>query len=78
MNFDIVILQELFDQSITKNFSQDLSINYHFILSQIKEEFTLKMIRRVMILSNYTYELIAHEIFNVSKKQTIPNKKDVA
>ena len=78
MNFDIVILQELSDQSITKNFSQDLSINYPYILPPIKEEFTLKMISRVMILSNYPYELIAHEIFNVSKKQTIPHKKDVA
>ena len=67
-NFDIVILQELFDQSITKKFSQDLSINYPFILSPIKEGFTLKMTSGVMILSKYPYELIAHEIFNVSKK----------
>ncbi len=67
-NFDIIILQELFDQSITKKFSQDLSINYPFILSPIKEGFTLKMTSGVMILSKYPYELIAHEIFNVSKK----------
>ena len=67
-NFDIVILQELFDQSITKKFCQDLSINYPFILSPIKERFTLKMTSGVMILSKYPYELIAHEIFNVSKR----------
>ena len=67
-NFDIVILQELFDQSITKKFSQDLSINYPYILSPIKEGFTVKMTSGVMILSKYPYELIAHEIFNVSKK----------
>jgi len=67
-NFDIVILQELFDQSITKKFCQDLSINYPFILSPIKEGFTLKMTSGVMILSKYPYELIAHEIFNVSKR----------
>ena len=67
-NFDIVILQELFDQSITKKFSQDLSINYPYILSPIKEGFTVKMTSGVMILSKYPYELIVHEIFNVSKK----------
>ena len=67
-DFDIVILQELFDQSITKKFSQDLSINYPYILSPIKEGFTVKMTSGVMILSKYPYELIAHEIFNVSKK----------
>lgn len=67
-NFDVVILQELFDQSITKKFCQDLSINYPYILSPIKEGFTVKMTSGVMILSKYPYELIAHEIFNVSKK----------
>ena len=67
-NFDIVILQELFDQSITKKFSQDLSINYPYILSPIKEGFTVKITSGVMILSKYPYELITHEIFNVSKK----------
>ena len=67
-DFDIVILQELFDQSISKKFSQDLSINYPYILSPIKEGFTLKITSGVMILSKYPYELIAHEIFNVSKK----------
>lgn len=67
-NFDIIILQELFDQSITKKFCQDLSINYPFILSPIKEGFTIKMTSGVMILSRYPYELIAHEIFNISKK----------
>ena len=36
-NFDIVILQELFDQSISKKFCQDLKINYPYILSPIKE-----------------------------------------
>jgi endonuclease/exonuclease/phosphatase family metal-dependent hydrolase len=67
-NFDIVILQELFDQSISKKFCKDLSINYPYILSPIKEGFTIKMSSGVMILSKYPYELIAHEIFNVSKK----------
>ena len=67
-NFDIVILQELFDQSITKKFSKDLSNKYPFILSPIKEGFTVKMTSGVMILSKYPYELVAHEIFNVSKK----------
>jgi endonuclease/exonuclease/phosphatase family metal-dependent hydrolase len=67
-NFDIVILQELFDQSISKKFCQDLSINYPYILSPIKEGFTVKMTSGVMILSKYPYELMAHEIFNVSKK----------
>jgi endonuclease/exonuclease/phosphatase family metal-dependent hydrolase len=67
-NFDIVILQELFDQSISKKFCQDLSINYPYILSPIKEGFTVKMNSGVMILSKYPYELMAHEIFNVSKK----------
>ena len=67
-NFDIVILQELFDQSISKKFSQDLSINYPYILSPVKEGFTVKMNSGVMILSRYPYELMAHEIFNVSKK----------
>ena len=68
-DFDIVILQELFDQSINKKFSKDLSINYPYILSPIKEGFTVKMTSGVMILSKYPYELIAHEIFNVSKKK---------
>tara|TARA_Y100000385_G_scaffold186908_1_gene193209 strand:+ start:98 stop:934 length:837 start_codon:yes stop_codon:yes gene_type:complete len=67
-NFDIVILQELFDQSITKKFCEDLNINYPYILSPIKEGVSVKMTSGVMILSKYPYELIAHEIFNVSKK----------
>ena len=36
-DFDIVILQELFDQSITKKFSKDLRTNYPYILSPIKK-----------------------------------------
>ena len=67
-NFDIVILQELFDQLITKKFCEDLNINYPYILSPIKEGVSVKMTSGVMILSKYPYELIAHEIFNVSKK----------
>ena len=67
-DFDIVILQELFDQSITKKFSKDLRTNYPYILSPIKKGFTVKMTSGVMILSKYPYELIAHEIFGVSKK----------
>ena len=39
-DFDIVILQELFDQSITKKFSKDLRTNYPYILSPIKKGFT--------------------------------------
>ena len=67
-NFDIIVLQELFDKPITKKFAADLSINYPYILSPIKEGFSMKMTSGVMILSKYPYELIAHEIFNVSKK----------
>jgi endonuclease/exonuclease/phosphatase family metal-dependent hydrolase len=67
-NFDIIVLQELFDKSITKKFAADLSINYPYILSPIKEGFSMKMTSGVMILSKYPYELINHEIFNVSKK----------
>ena len=68
-NFDIIILQELFDKSITKRFREDLNINYPYILSPIKEGFNLKMTSGVMILSKYPYTLISHEIFNVSKKK---------
>jgi len=67
-NFDIIVLQELFDKSITKKFAADLSINYPYILSPIKEGFSMKMTSGVMILSKYPYELINHEIFNVSEK----------
>ena len=67
-NFDIIVLQELFDKPITKKFAADLSINYPYILSPIKEGFSMKMTSGVMILSKYPYELINHEIFNVSKK----------
>tara|TARA_B100000780_G_C21060273_1_gene426121 strand:+ start:39 stop:911 length:873 start_codon:yes stop_codon:yes gene_type:complete len=67
-NFDVVVLQELFDKSITKKFQNDLKINFPYQLSPIKEGFNIKLSSGVMILSKYPLEMIDHITFNVSKK----------
>ena len=66
--FDIVILQEVFDKKREKELLAGLSTRYPYILNPIKEGFNLKLSSGIMILSRYPFELIEHIIFNVSKK----------
>ena len=67
-DFDIIVLQEVFDKSISKKFKADLKINYPYCLMPQKEGLTLKLSSGVMILSKYPFELVKHVVFNVSKK----------
>ena len=67
-NFDIIVLQEVFDKSISKKFKNDLKIKYPYCLMPQKEGFTFKLSSGIMILSKYPFELVKHVVFNVSKK----------
>lgn len=67
-NFDIIVLQEVFDKSISNKFKTDLKIKYPYCLMPQKEGYTLKLSSGVMILSKYPLELVKHVVFNVSKK----------
>lgn len=67
-NFDVVVLQEVFDKPISNKFKDDLKINYPFCLTPQKEGFNLKLSSGVMILSRHPLELVKHVIFDVSKK----------
>ena len=67
-NFDIIVLQEVFDKSISNKFKNDLKIKYPYCLMPQKEDFTFKLSSGVMILSKYPLELIKHVVFDVSKK----------
>ena len=66
--FDIVILQEVFDKKISKEIQKGLSTRYPYILSPIKEGFSIKLSSGVMILSKHPFNLVDHVIFGVSKK----------
>ena len=66
--FDIVILQEVFDKKREIELFTGLSTRYPHILKPIKEGFNLKLSSGIMILSRHPFELIDHIIFNVSKK----------
>lgn len=67
-NFDVVVLQEVFDKIISNKFKADLKIKYPYCLLPQKEGFNLKVSSGVMILSKYPLELIKHVVFDVSKK----------
>ena len=67
-NFDIIVLQEVFDKSISNEFKTDLKIKFPYCLMPQKEGFTFKLSSGVMILSKYPLELVKHVVFNVSKK----------
>jgi len=65
--FDVVVLQEVFDKKRAKEFVSNLSITYPYILKPIKNGRSIKLSSGLMILSKYPFELVKHEIFNVSK-----------
>ena len=52
-NFDIIVLQEVFDKSISNKFKTDLKIKFPYCLMPQKEGFTFKLSSGVMILSKY-------------------------
>lgn len=67
-DFDIVVLQEVFDKLIANKFQSDLGIKYPYTLNPIKQGFNWKLSSGVMILSKYPFDLVDHVIFKVSKK----------
>ena len=67
-DFDVVVLQEVFDKPIQKQIKKGLIVNYPFQQDPIKEGFTWRISSGVMILSKYPLELKKHVIFNTSKK----------
>ena len=76
-NFDIIVLQEVFDKSISNKFKTDLKIKFPYCLMPQKEGFTFKLSSGVMILSKYPLELVKHVVFNVSKKVIKEHKRVV-
>lgn len=67
-DFDVVVLQEVFDKPIQKQIKKGLIVNYPYQQDPIKEGFTWRISSGVMILSKYPLELKKHVIFNTSKK----------
>ena len=67
-DFDLVVLQEVFDKSIQKEIAKGLIVNYPYQQLPIKEGFTWKLSNGVMILSKYPITFLKNVIFNTSKK----------
>ena len=67
-DFDLIILQEVFDRSIQKEIAKDLIVNYPYQQIPIKEGFTWKLSSGVMILSKHPMKFLKNLIFNTSKK----------
>jgi len=67
-DFDLVVLQEVFDKSIQRQLVNGLIVNYPYQQSPLKEGITWRISSGVMILSKYPLELKKHVIFNTSEK----------
>ena len=67
-DFDLIVLQEVFDRSIQKEIAKGLIVNYPYQQLPIKEGFTWKLSSGVMILSKYPIKFLKNVIFNTSKK----------
>ena len=67
-DFDLIILQEVFDRSIQKEIAKGLIVNYPYQQMPIKEGFTWKLSSGVMILSKHPMKFLKNVIFNTSKK----------
>ena len=66
--FDLIVLQEVFDRSIQKEIAKGLIVNYPYQQMPIKEGFTWKLSSGVMILSKHPIKFLKNVIFNTSKK----------
>ena len=67
-DFDLIVLQEVFDRSIQKEIAKGLIVNYPYQQMPIKEGFTWKLSSGVMILSKHPMKFLKNVIFNTSKK----------
>lgn len=67
-DFDLIVLQEVFDRSIQKEIAKGLIVNYPYQQMPIKEGFTWKLSSGVMILSKYPIKFLKNVVFNTSKK----------
>ena len=67
-DFDLIVLQEVFDRSIQKEIAKSLIVNYPYQQMPIKESFTWKLSSGVMILSKHPMKFLKNVIFNTSKK----------
>ena len=67
-DFDIIVLQEVFDKSILKEMAKGLIVNYPYQQLPLNEGFTWKLSSGVMILSKYPITFLKNVIFNTSKK----------
>jgi len=67
-NFDVVVLQEVFDIQMEKKIKIGLKSNYPYIQQPIKKKPSIKLSNGVMILSKHPLEYIDNIIFKVSKK----------
>ncbi len=67
-DFDLIVLQEVFDKSIQKEISKGLKVNYPYQQLPIKEGLTWKLSSGVMILSKHPLTFLKNIIFKTSKK----------
>ena len=67
-DFDVIVLQEVFDKPIQKQIKKGLIVNYPYQQAPIKEGFTWRISSGVMLLSKYPFEFKKNVIFNTSKK----------
>ena len=67
-DYDLIVLQEVFDLQMKKKLEKKLKKNYPHIQLPIKKGWGIKLSNGVMFLSKHPIELIDKVIFNVSKK----------
>ncbi|MBM76931.1 MAG: hypothetical protein CL846_00465 [Crocinitomicaceae bacterium] len=67
-NFDIIVLQEVFDIQMKNKLKKQLSNAYPYMQLPIKKGWGIKLSNGVMFLSKHPINLIDKVIFNVSKK----------
>ena len=77
-DFDIVILQEVFDKSIKRQIAKGLIVNYPYQLAPIKDGFTWRLSNGIMILSKHPIEFKKNIIFNTSEKSDKAAQKSCA
>ena len=67
-DYDLIVLQEVFDVQMKNKLSKGLSNAYPYMQMPIKKGWGIKLSNGVMFLSKHPVELIDKVIFNVSKK----------
>ena len=67
-DFDIIVLQEVFDKPIQKQIKKGLIVNYPYQQIPYKRRIYMEISSGVMMLSKYPFDFQKNVIFNTSKK----------